>query len=181
MAVEAHLSNKSRNSLWCDKSRALNGTRRPGTDQLSRLPVPLDDNVRAHAVLDKGLALPQQLSRKQDDAGRAIADFRILRSRDIDQGLGGGVNDLEEFEYGRSVVGDGGLAVVADDELVHATGTERRGDGLRDREAGADVGQELRGSCWVFIRALVAGYRKVWLTGVSAHASRRLAVAGEQD
>ncbi|SGY78719.1 BQ5605_C008g04924 [Microbotryum silenes-dioicae] len=140
MAVEAHLSNKSRNSLWCGKSR--------GTDQLSGLPVPLDNDMRAHAVLDKGLALPQQLSGQQDDAGRAIADFRILRSSDIDQGLGGGVNDLEEFEYGRSVVGDGGLAVVADDELVHATGTEGRGDRLRDREASTDVGQELRGSYW---------------------------------
>lgn len=111
------------------------------TDELSSLPVALDDNVRTNSILDEGLALPHELGGEENDRGGSVADFRILSPRNIDKRLGGGVYDFEQLEDGGAVVGDGGYAVVGDDELVHAARAERGRNGAGNGEAGGDVGQ----------------------------------------
>jgi hypothetical protein len=102
--------------------------------------------MRANAVLNERLRLAHKLRRKKHHTSRPVSNLSILRPRDIDERLGSGMHDIEEFEDRRAVVGDGRLTVGSDDELVHAAGTEGRGDGLGDGEAGGDVGEELGGS-----------------------------------
>ena len=46
--------------------------------QLARGAVGLDDDLRVHALLDVRLALAQELTRQEHDAGRAVAHLRIL-------------------------------------------------------------------------------------------------------
>ena len=106
--------------------------------------VALDDDVRADAVLDKLLCLAEEFGREQHDRGGSVSDFGVLGAGDIDQGLGGGVDDVEQAEDGRAVVRDGRVAVGADDELVHAARAEGRGDGGGDAQARGNVAQELR-------------------------------------
>ncbi len=70
--------------------------------------------------------------------------LRVLRLGDVHQSLGGRVDDVELLHDGRAVVGDDGLARRADDQLVHAAGTERGSDGVDDGLARVDVGDQLR-------------------------------------
>ena len=66
----------------------------------------------------------------------------VLILGDVDEDLGGGVDDVEEAHDGGAVVGDGGaLAVV--DELVHPAGAQRGVQHVRHRHARADVAQHL--------------------------------------
>ena len=111
---------------------------------MSSSTVTLDDDMRANAILDKDLALPQEFPRQKDDGSSSVAHFRILRSGNVDESFSGGMNDFEELEDRRAVVGDGRFAVRADDEFVHSARTEGGGDRAGDGEAGGDVGEELR-------------------------------------
>ena len=61
------------------------------------------------------------------DGGVPISDFVILALGDVDEDLGGRVFDVEQFEDGGPVVGDGGV-LVGGDHLVHAAGSCLRGD-----------------------------------------------------
>ena len=62
---------------------------------------------------------------------------------DVDEHLGGRVDDVEELHDGGAVVGDSGVALVVVDELVHAPGAEGGADGVGDDGAGVDVAHQL--------------------------------------
>jgi hypothetical protein len=63
------------------------------------------------------------------------------------------VHNVEQLHDGSSIVGDGGCSVLADEELVHAPGTEGGPHGLNHHLAGIDVGNQLLLSLGIF-RAL---------------------------
>lgn len=54
------------------------------------------------------------------------------------------MDDVEQLHDRSPVVGDGGVALVVVDELVHAAGAERGADDVGDGGAGVDVGDDLR-------------------------------------
>jgi len=91
--------------------------------------------MRAHPLLDLPADLPQQLGRQQDDRRRAVADLGVLRPRNVHQRPRRRVDDVEQLEDGRAVVGDGRVAAVVDDQLVHPARAERRRHRLGDGRA----------------------------------------------
>ena len=97
-----------------------------------------------HPVLDEGSRILQDLGREQDDGGGTIADFGILRFRDVDQCTCRRVDHFEQLENSGAIVGDRGFAATVDDQLVHATWTERRANRLADRLTRANVREHLR-------------------------------------
>ena len=68
----------------------------------------------------------------------------VLGAGDVDEDLGGGVDDVEELHDGGAVVGDGDAALVVVDELVHSSGPQRRPHHVRHRRASVDVAHHLR-------------------------------------
>ena len=48
-------------------------------------------------MLDKFLDGLQNLAREDDNRGRAVAHFGVLRPRNVDEDLGGGMDDVEEL------------------------------------------------------------------------------------
>ena len=111
--------------------------------ELGGLAEGLDDQSGVHALVDEGLALLEELAGEDDHRGGAVADLGVLGLGDVDQRLGGRVDDVEELHDGCAVVGDGGLALVVHHELVHAAGPEGGADGLDDGLTGVDVGHHL--------------------------------------
>lgn len=65
-----------------------------------------DDDLRVHAVLDKGLGLLQQLGGEQRHRRRAVADLGVLRARNVDQRLRRGVHHVQQLQDLGAVVGD---------------------------------------------------------------------------
>jgi len=82
----------------------------------------LDNNLRVHALLNELLGSLEELSGGEDDGGGTISDFVILRLGDIDEGLGGGVDNIEETDKGGTIVGDSDGASRVD-EFIHTTGS----------------------------------------------------------
>lgn len=107
--------------------------------QLCRLSESLHDNVWADTLFDIAPDLFQQLSSKQNHARRSISDLSILGTCDVDQGPGGGVNDVEKLEDGGTVVCNLSLAAVVDDKLVHTPWTESASECLCNGKACGDV------------------------------------------
>jgi hypothetical protein len=60
-------------------------------------PQTLHDSLAADSLLDELLDLLQYLSGDYDNRGGTIANFGILRSCDVGQDAGGGVNNVEEL------------------------------------------------------------------------------------
>jgi len=82
----------------------------------------LDNNLRVHAFLNELLGILEELSSGEDDGGGTISDFVVLGLGDIDQGLGGGVDNVEEADKSGTIVGDGDGASTVD-EFIHTTGS----------------------------------------------------------
>ena len=104
----------------------------------------LHDYVWADTLLYEPSDLLEHLSREKYDAGGTIPDFSVLCTSDVDEALGGRVNDLEEFEDGGAVVCDLSFTTLVDDELVHPSRTQSGSQGVCDGETGGDVGEQLR-------------------------------------
>lgn len=86
--------------------------------------------MRTNALLDIIPDLLQELSSKQNYTRRSIPNLSILSACDIDQSPGSGMHDVEEFENGRTIVGDLSFAAVVDNELVHTSWTKSACKGL---------------------------------------------------
>lgn len=56
--------------------------------------VSLDDDLGVHALFNKLLGLLQEFSGKKHDGGGSVTDFIVLRSGDVNQSLGGWVDDI---------------------------------------------------------------------------------------
>lgn len=65
---------------------------------LRRPPQAFDDDLRADAILDVLLDLLQNLSSQHNDRCSSISYLSVLRSCDIDEDAGGGVNDVEQLQ-----------------------------------------------------------------------------------
>lgn len=146
MDVEAHLMRRSLNfsssdlftvtasslTFWTawnfttskffeDRAPETSGEKiKASTDQCAGFPVAFHDDVGADTFFDERLALSQQLGAENDYTRCAVSDFCVLRSRDVDEGLGGRMNDLEELHDRRAVVGDRGIAIGLDAEETSA-------------------------------------------------------------
>jgi hypothetical protein len=80
---------------------------RAGSDSVS-----LDDGLRVDLLdRDEFLGFAQELGREDADRSGSVSDLVILDFRDIDEDLGGGVVEVDGFEDGRAVVGDGDALV----------------------------------------------------------------------
>jgi hypothetical protein len=86
--------------------------------------VALDNNGGVHALVNELLRLLEQLASSEHNRGGAISDLVVLGARNVDQGLGSGVHDVEQTDQGSTIVGDGHIATVVD-EFIHAAGTYR--------------------------------------------------------
>jgi hypothetical protein len=84
--------------------------------------VTLDDNGGVHALIDELLRLLQEFTSGQNDGSSSISDFVVLGAGNIDQSLGGGVDDVEETNESGTIVGDGNAAAIVD-KFVHSAGT----------------------------------------------------------
>jgi hypothetical protein len=82
----------------------------------------LDNNLRVHAFLDELLSSLEELSSGENDGGGTISDFVILGLGDIDEGLGGGVDNIEETDKSGTIIGNGDGASRVD-EFIHTTGS----------------------------------------------------------
>lgn len=94
-----------------------------------------------------------------DDGSGAVAGGGVLGLGELDEHLGGGLEDLHLVEDGGAVIGDDDLVGGGGDHLVHAlgaqTGANRVGDGACGHDVGVadvllalvvNVGLRLRGS-----------------------------------
>jgi hypothetical protein len=95
-----------------------------------------------HAVLNKLLGLFEELTGEDDHGGGPVTDLVVLGLGDIDEGLGGGVDNVEELDQSGTVIGDGHTASIVD-KLVHTAGTEGGLDDVNDGLARVDVGNDL--------------------------------------
>lgn len=84
--------------------------------------VTLDNNLRVHAFFDELLGLLEELTSGKDDRGGTISDFVILRLSDIDESLGGGVDNVEESNKSGTIIGDSDRASGVD-KFIHTTGS----------------------------------------------------------
>lgn len=57
----------------------------------------LDDNLCTDSLLNVVLDLLKDLSGEDDDRGGTVSNLSILRSGNVDEDSGGGVNDVEEL------------------------------------------------------------------------------------
>jgi hypothetical protein len=57
-----------------------------------------------HAFLNELFGSLEELSSGQDDGGGTISDFVVLGLGNIDESLGGGVDNVEEGDEGGSVI-----------------------------------------------------------------------------
>lgn len=68
----------------------------------------------------------------------------VLGLGNVDEDLGGGVDDVKEFHDGGAVVGNGDSALVVVDQLVHTPGPQRGPHHIGHRRASVDVAHQLR-------------------------------------
>jgi len=64
----------------------------------------LDNNLRVHAFFNEVFGNLEELSSGKDDGGGTISDFVVLGLGDIDESLGGGVDNVEETDKGGSII-----------------------------------------------------------------------------
>lgn len=72
------------------------------------------------------------------------AHLGILGLGNVDKDLSAGVDDVEKLHNSSAIIGDGSVALVVVDQLVHPPGTQRRPHHIRHRHAGIDVAHDLR-------------------------------------
>eukprot|EP00047_Mylnosiga_fluctuans_P001742 m.221713 g.221713 ORF g.221713 m.221713 type:complete len:557 (-) comp10637_c0_seq1:26-1696(-) len=102
-----------------------------------------DDDLWVDTLLDEGLALAEELARKQHNACRAITDLGVLRLGNVHECAAGRVHNIQELHDGSAVVGNGGLTTVIDHKLVHATRTQCSADCINDGLARVDIADKL--------------------------------------
>jgi len=75
-----------------------------------------------HTLFNEFLGLLEELTSHEHNGCGAITDLVVLGSGDVNEGLGSGVNDVEETDKGGTVVGDGDASSVVD-KFVHSAGS----------------------------------------------------------
>lgn len=102
-------------------------------------PQTLDDSLCAHALLHELFDFLEDLAGQDDHGRRAIADFCVLRPRNVRQYPCRRVDYVEEFHDRRAVVGDGLSAIAVDEEEIAAIRAQRRFHCALYRETGIDI------------------------------------------
>lgn len=102
----------------------------------------LCDGCRVDALEQQVAALVQQRACNDNDASGAVASHDVLRARELDKHLGGGVQHLHVSEDGGSIISNDHLSLLLLDHLVHATGAQAGADGISDSWQGA-VGRRM--------------------------------------
>jgi hypothetical protein len=82
------------------------------------------------------------------------AHLGVLRFGNVDECATSGVDNVQKLHDGCAVVGDGRIALVVNNELVHTARTERRAHGIHNGLASVDVADQL-GLALRRIRALL--------------------------
>ena len=104
----------------------------------SSLSVTFDDDLRSHALVDESLGLFQELSGCEDNGGGSVSNLVVLRSCDINEGLGSWMDDVKKADESGAIVGDGDTSTVVD-KLIHTSWPESGLDHLNDGLASIDV------------------------------------------
>lgn len=73
-----------------------------------------------------------------------------MRSSNVDEGLGAGVNDIELLQNGSAVIRNGQGALSINNHLVHAPRAKSGSYGLGDRLTGVDVTDHLLFALLIF-------------------------------
>lgn len=98
------------------------------------------DDGGVDAGVEEGLALFEE-GASDDDHGRgAVSGDDVLGFRELDEHLGGGLEDFHFIKDGGTVVGDDDFTGGGGDHLVHTFGAEAGADGIRHGSGGGDVG-----------------------------------------
>jgi hypothetical protein len=82
----------------------------------------------------------QEGSGHDDDGSGSITGFNILSFGDLNEHLGGWVNDGHLLQDGGAIVGDQNFASLILDHLVHASWTEGSSHDIGDGSGSDDVG-----------------------------------------
>ena len=86
----------------------LGNGHRDGVERLERLlqtrADAADDHLRVHSLIDEFLGVLQDLCGQQHHGRRSVAHLGVLRLGDVHQGLGSGVDDVEELHDASAVV-----------------------------------------------------------------------------
>ena len=104
-----------------------------------------DDDPGVNSLLNKGLALLQELPGKDDDTGGAISHLGVLLLGNVDQSLGCWVNNVQQLHDGGTIIADCCLAPGVYNQLVHASGAQSRSHSVDNGAACVDVGDHLIG------------------------------------
>lgn len=91
-------------------------------------------------LFEELLSLLKQRASEHHDARGSVADFVILRLRELDEEAANLVLNVHLLEDRGAVVGDGHVAVRADEHLVHAAGTQRGAQNVGHRARSKDIG-----------------------------------------
>jgi len=84
--------------------------RRNKTYESSSDPITLDDDMRTDTIFNELFRFPQEFRRQQSYRSSTVSNFCILCPRDIYQRFRCGMNDIQEFEDGCTIVRDGGTS-----------------------------------------------------------------------
>ncbi len=101
--------------------------------------VAADYGGRVNVLVEQLGSLLEHLSRQHDSAGGSVAHFLVLRLRDFDEHLGGGVLHVHLLENRRPVVRNHDVPHLGDHHLVHAARAQRALDRAGDRVSHRDV------------------------------------------
>lgn len=99
----------------------------------------IGDDGGVDAVGEEEEALFEECAGDDDDGGGAVTGGGVLRLGELDEHLGGGLEDLHLVEDGGTVVGDDDLVGGGGDHLVHALRAEARAHRVRHRTRRHDV------------------------------------------
>ena len=98
--------------------------------------------TRMKTILDELLDALEHLRCQQHDGGGAISNFGVLSHGDVYKGLCSRMDNIQQAHDGGTIITDR-CSFAIKDELVHATRTERRSDGLGYGLACIDIRDDL--------------------------------------
>lgn len=106
---------------------------------LSGLVEGVGDDGGMDAVGQEEGALLEECAGEDDDSGGAVPGDGVLGLGELDEELGGRLEDVHAVEDGGAVVGDEDFAGSGLDHLVHALGAQGGADGVGDGLCGDNV------------------------------------------
>jgi len=110
-------------------------------------------------VGQQGEAVPEEGACDDHNGGGAVSGGGVLGLGELDEHLGGGLEDLHLVKDGGAVVSDDDLARGRGDHFVHAPGTQAGADGFGDGACRHNIGlPDVLLALVVHVRLRLRGY-----------------------